>query len=221
VSIRHTDLKSQQFNRNLYISSTPCSSYPKISGKEIDLHDLYKLVCTKGGWLKVNARDQWDEVLAAFKVPNGPNSALVLKQIYVRYLDQFEKVNFLGEAADRNEDEEDENRHKKWTVRALHRKTVPMTYNYAQHVVPEQLRAAHKLSTDFYRPTEYDKLLMSLMSPLPNEQDFAINVCTLMSNEERHTIKIAKCPRLVYVLLAHAGIFHHCECVCVLSSEIS
>jgi AT-rich interactive domain-containing protein 2 len=59
-----------------------------------------------------------------------------MKQIYVRFLDQFEKVNFLGEPADRNEDDEEENRHKKWTVRALHKKSVPMVYNHNQHNVP-------------------------------------------------------------------------------------
>lgn len=48
---------------------------------------------------------------------------------------------------------------------------------------------------------------MSLMSPLPNEQDFAINVCTLLSNEGKHTLKLDKCPRLVDFLLAHAAVF--------------
>ena len=50
---------------------------------------------------------------------------------------------------------------------------------------------------------------LSLLSPLPNEQDFAINVCTLLSNEGRHTLKLGKCPRLLDILLAHAGVFNH------------
>jgi AT-rich interactive domain-containing protein 2 len=49
------------------------------------------------------------------------------------------------------------------------------------------------------------------MSPLPNEQDFAINVCTLLSNEGKHTLKLDKYPRLIDFLLAHAGVFNHCE----------
>lgn len=48
---------------------------------------------------------------------------------------------------------------------------------------------------------------MSLLSPLPNEQDFAINVCTLLSNEGKHTLRLDKYPRLVNILLAHAGVF--------------
>ena len=75
----------------------------------------------------------------------------------------------------------------------------------------DNARAQHKLSTDFHTPSEYDKLLMSLLSPLPNEQDFAINVCTLMSNECKQTLRVGKCPKMIIVLLAHAGIFDHCE----------
>lgn len=75
----------------------------------------------------------------------------------------------------------------------------------------ESQRIQHKLSTDLYSPSEYDKLVMSLLSPLPNEQDFAINVCTLMSNECKQTLKISKCPRLIMILLSHAGIFDHCK----------
>lgn len=67
------------------------------------------------------------------------------------------------------------------------------------------------MSENLHKCTEYDKLLMSLLSPLPNEQDFAINVCTLMANESKPTLKIEKCPKLVDALLAHAGIFYHCK----------
>ena len=73
----------------------------------------------------------------------------------------------------------------------------------------ENLRAHYGLSTDIYHKTDYDRLSLSLLSPLPNEQDFAINVCTLLSNEGRHTLKLGKCPRLLDLLLAHAGVFNH------------
>jgi hypothetical protein len=36
-----------------------------------------------------------------------------------------------------------------------------------------------------------------------------VNVCTLLSNEGKHTLKLSKCPRLLDLLLAHAGIFQH------------
>lgn len=71
----------------------------------------------------------------------------------------------------------------------------------------ESLRDYNGLSSDLYKPSNYDKLALSLLSPLPNEQDFAINVCTLLSNEGKHILRLDKYPRLVNILLAHAGIF--------------
>jgi AT-rich interactive domain-containing protein 2 len=65
------------------------------------------------------------------------------------------------------------------------------------------------LSTNLYKPSDYDRLALSLVSPLPNEQDFAINVCTLLSNDGKHTLKLEKHPRLVDYLLGHAGVFCH------------
>ena len=87
--------------------------------------------------------------------------------------------------------------------------SVPVTYNYHQHNVARADRPTYGLSVDLYKRTDYDRLTLSLISPLPNEQDFAINVCTLLSNEGRHTLKLTKCPRLLDLLLGHAGVFNH------------
>lgn len=74
-------------------------------------------------------------------------------------------------------------------------------------LLSESLRDYNGLSSNLYKPSNYDKLALSLLSPLPNEQDFAINVCTLLSNEGKHTLRLDKYPRLVNILLAHAGVF--------------
>ena len=74
---------------------------------------------------------------------------------------------------------------------------------------PDEHREACGLSTDVYRKTDYDRLALSLSSPMPNEQDFGINVATLLSNEGKHNLKLVRCPRLVNLLLGHAGIFNH------------
>uniref|UniRef100_A0A182QJX1 ARID domain-containing protein n=1 Tax=Anopheles farauti TaxID=69004 RepID=A0A182QJX1_9DIPT len=188
---------------------TPYSKLPKISGKDVDLHKLYSIVIGRGGWMKVNAREDWDEVIEELELPmRCVNSEIALKQIYIRFLDRYERVNFHGEDKDPTEDDDDEKRlHRRWSIRMLH--STPTVYNHHQHNVPEGLRSTLKLSEDLYRASEYDKLILSLLSPLPNEQDFAINVCTLMSNENKHTLKVDKCPRLLYALLAHAGVFNH------------
>nr|CAD7262384.1 unnamed protein product [Timema shepardi] len=83
-----------------------------------------------------------------------------------------------------------------------------------QHVVVsdvtrQNLRTYNGMSADLYKASDYDRLALSLTSPLPNEQDFAINVCTLLSNEGKHTLRLDKCPRLIDFLLAHAGVYNH------------
>ncbi|KAJ1529921.1 hypothetical protein ONE63_006650 [Megalurothrips usitatus] len=187
---------------------TPFRRVPQISGHEVDLYLLYVLVTAHGGWIKVNSRNEWDDLMDQFRLPQRcVNSGVALKQVYLRYLDRYEKVNFLGEDGGRGSDDDDDSRHKRWSARAMH--TVPLTYNAHQHVLSESQRSYHGLSTDLYKPSDYDRLAMSLMSPLPNEQDFAINVCTLLSNEGRHTLKLEKCPRLVDFLLAHAAVFNN------------
>ena len=70
------------------------------------------------------------------------------------------------------------------------------------------------MSNDLFEPTDYDRLTLSLLSPLPNEQDFAVNVATLLSNEGRHTLKLGRCPRLLDLLLSHAGVFNHRKFIC-------
>lgn len=136
------------------------------------------------------------------------NASVALKHIFLRYLDRYERIHFLGEDDSRNNNENDEdNLHKKWNNKNLNE--IPLKYNYAQHNVPETVRVANKLSTDIYKTSEYDRLLLSLMSPLPNEQDFAVNVCTLMANESKHTLQVEHCPKLIDALLGHAGVYSH------------
>ncbi|KAF5270062.1 hypothetical protein FQA39_LY08474 [Lamprigera yunnana] len=135
------------------------------------------------------------------------NAGVGLKQLYLRYLDRWEKVHFLGEEADRGSDDDEESRHKRWSARALH--SVPLSYNYQQHNIAESTREYNNLSTDLYKPSDFDRLVLSLLSPLANEQDFAINVCTLLSNDSRHTLKLEKHPHIVDYLLAHTGVYNH------------
>ncbi|KAK9720447.1 RFX DNA-binding domain [Popillia japonica] len=157
---------------------------------------------------RVNSKNAWTELFEYFRVPGKcVNGSIALKQIYLRYLDRWEKVHYLGEEADRGSDDDEESRHKRWSARALH--SVPLTYNYTQHNIAESTREYNHLSTDLYKCSDYDRLALSLLSPLPNEQDFAINVCTLLSNDGKHTLKIEKHPRLIDYLIAHAGVFNH------------
>lgn len=72
---------------------------------------------------------------------------------------------------------------------------------------------------DFNSPNDYNKLVLSLLSGLPNEVDFAINVCTLLSNESKHVMQLEKDPKIITLLLANAGVFDDSKYVTFLQQK--
>lgn len=72
---------------------------------------------------------------------------------------------------------------------------------------PETARQNAGLSCQFVTFGDYDKLEMALMSGLPNEVDFVVNVCTLLSNDGKRSLRLDKSKHLLDLLLAHIGIF--------------
>ncbi|XP_014090046.2 AT-rich interactive domain-containing protein 2 [Bactrocera oleae] len=209
----------QQFHER---RATPIMYTPKISGREIDLHRLYSEVTERGGFNKVNQRDEWDEVLPVLDIRDKcVNATAAVKYIYRRCLEKYERQNFFGEDPDKIEALESADamegggRSRSRYPASIYSSNsvntnvnaVPMAYNYRQHIVNMDRRRTYKFSTDLHKPSPYDKLMLSLISPLPNEQDFAINVCSLMSNENKHTLKLNEYPKLLDVLLAHTGVF--------------
>ncbi|XP_017463279.1 PREDICTED: AT-rich interactive domain-containing protein 2 [Rhagoletis zephyria] len=209
----------QQFHER---RSTPIMHMPKISGREVDLHRLYSEVTERGGFSKVNQRDEWDDVLPELGIRDKcVNATAAIKYIYRRCLEKYERQTFFGEDPDKLEALESADA-MDGGARSRNRyptsvyassggnvvvNTVPMSYNYRQHIVNMDRRRTYKLSTDLHKASPYEKLMLSLISPLPNEQDFAINVCSLMANESKHTLKLNEHPKMMDVLLAHTGVF--------------
>ncbi|XP_068611397.1 AT-rich interactive domain-containing protein 2 [Brachionichthys hirsutus] len=179
---------------------SPFKKVPVVAGKELDLSALYVRVVSLGGFAKVSDKNQWIELGEEFNFPRScSNAAFALKQYYLRYLEKYEKVHHFGE-----DDEESQPGNPK---APLPIGAIPNSYNYQQHVVSDYLRQSYGLSADFVPPCDYNKLVLSLLSGLPNEVDFAVNVCTLLSNESKHAMQLDKDPKLVTLLLAHAGVF--------------
>lgn len=56
-----------------------------------------------------------------------------------------------------------------------------------------------------------ERLALSLISPLPNEQDFAVNVCTVLAADHSNRLPLSTTPHILDFLLAHAGVYNHCE----------
>uniref|UniRef100_UPI0037E858D6 AT-rich interactive domain-containing protein 2 n=1 Tax=Semicossyphus pulcher TaxID=241346 RepID=UPI0037E858D6 len=179
---------------------SPFKKIPFVGGKELDLNALYIRVVALGGFAKVSDKNQWIELGEEFNFPRScSNAAFALKQYYLRYLEKYEKVHHFGE----DDDEAQPGNPKA----SLPIGAIPNSYNYQQHSVSDYLRQSYGLSTDFVPPCDYNKLVLSLLSGLPNEVDFAVNVCTLLSNESKHAMQLDKDPKLVTLLLAHAGVF--------------
>ncbi|KAM7129335.1 AT-rich interactive domain-containing protein 2 isoform 3-T3 [Ciconia maguari] len=179
---------------------SPFKKIPVVGGKELDLHALYTRVTTLGGFGKVSEKNQWGEIVEEFNFPRScSNAAFALKQYYLRYLEKYEKVHHFGE-----EDDEVQPGNPK---PQLPIGAIPTSYNYQQHSVSDYLRQSYGLSMDFNSPNDYNKLVLSLLSGLPNEVDFAINVCTLLSNESKHVMQLEKDPKIITLLLANAGVF--------------
>uniref|UniRef100_T1JB82 ARID domain-containing protein n=1 Tax=Strigamia maritima TaxID=126957 RepID=T1JB82_STRMM len=184
---------------------SPFRRTPSLNGRAVDLSLLYQQVTSLGGWRKVNDTQKWDTVLQKMNLPRScANAALALKQFYIRYLDHYEKIHFLGE--DPDDDGIESLDHPARRTQSL-ANLVPLSYNHHQHEVSENARNQFGLSTDFSSVSDYDKLILSLQSGFPNEVDFALNVCTLLSNEGRHTLRLQKNPRLIDLLVSHAGVW--------------
>ena len=73
--------------------------------------------------------------------------------------------------------------------------------------ISERQRAAGILSDVTVEFNDYEKLEMALRSGLPNEVDFAFNICLLLSNEGRHVLKLQKNRHIIPLLMANIGVF--------------
>ncbi|XP_041071681.1 AT-rich interactive domain-containing protein 2 isoform X2 [Carcharodon carcharias] len=187
----------RQFHHN---RGTPFKKIPIVGGKELDLHALYTRVTSLGGFAKVTDKNKWSHITEELNFPKGcPNAAFALKQYYLRYLEAYEKVHHFGE-----DDDELSSGSQRGPVPVG---GVPSSYSYQQHILSDYIRQSYGLNTEFVTLSDYNKLVLSLMSGLPNEVDFAINVCTLLSNGNKHVMQLEKDPRITTILLAHAGVF--------------
>ncbi|GBL86103.1 AT-rich interactive domain-containing protein 2, partial [Araneus ventricosus] len=119
------------------------------------------------------------------------------------YIDQNEKIQCLGEDRDQN---------KKLSFEFNDQKSqLPHKVPVADHAMQRDVSASACIvpaSKDIPSSVSYDKLCLSLLSGLPNEQEFALNVCTILSNEGSYSIHLEKAPKLVDLLVAQAGVWN-------------
>ncbi|CAG0917702.1 unnamed protein product [Notodromas monacha] len=204
---------------------TPIPRAPRINGKEVDLYLLFSLVSSRGGYEKVNHTNEWSDFLPNFLGwKDCANGAVALKHLYLRYLDHYEKIHRGVEVEDAEDIGDDSGlglggsrRHRRGGFHSVH--TVPLSYNHSQHILTESVRQQCELAPVSVTPSTYEKVLLSLSSSLPNEQEFALNILTLLCSEgSKDPLRLEKCPALIDYLLFHAGVFRD-ESLHLLSKE--
>lgn len=174
---------------------TPFRRLPWLGGQYLDLYLLYRKVTSAGGWVKVTEGKMWRDIAEVFNLPpTCTNAAFALRQHYSRYLEKFERINFFGEDAE--------------DVLTVGRPHTPVGVGTFQAHTPSITKAdfVSVISSTKDPSRNFDKLVLSLQCGMPNEVDFAINICMLLSNVSNSVFNLSKAPAVVDMLLAHIGV---------------
>ncbi|XP_038218703.1 SWI/SNF nucleosome remodeling complex component [Zerene cesonia] len=197
VKDKETFLKElKQFNESKNIPY----KIPVVNGVDIDLYLLYSLVQQRGGLSKVNQTDTWEAFLRPLKLPYPcVNGSTLLRRIYGMYLEKYERAKGPPGRDDDNDMDEDPRRGRGGGMPRI--SFGSGTYISASG---EQLKTS---TPRFAGPSE--RLTLSLLSPMPNEQDFAVNVCTVLAADHSNRLPLSTTSHILDFLLAHAGVYNH------------
>ncbi|EGT51640.1 hypothetical protein CAEBREN_30808, partial [Caenorhabditis brenneri] len=175
---------------------------PCVQGVEVNLYRLYDTVMALGGWQKVAHADKWSDIAEMF----GCKDDIVcgdhaIKLIYMRYLSKFEQVETIGDVDDYVDNEMSRSRGRNATS-FFATNDCPISYN---RMHPEQPPRDERgqIITD----PDYARLTKSLISGLPNEVDFAMNVSMLLSHSGPKQLRLCHAPTLMTLLVAHTGVY--------------
>ncbi|CAD5211280.1 unnamed protein product [Bursaphelenchus okinawaensis] len=169
---------------------------PVINGIDIDLFKLYDKVSSIGGWHRVTSLERWHEI-AQNVLGFGENVAggeYCAKLIYMRYLSKFEQCESVGDIDD-NENEMGS------------RSRVRGFSTFVSSECPLGNPKRGFVDDD----CGYDRIVKGLCSGLPNEEDFCVNLCTVLSAPGPHALQVETCEGIIPLLLAQVAIFDDCS----------
>ncbi|XP_068622955.1 AT-rich interactive domain-containing protein 2 [Battus philenor] len=189
------DLK--QFNESKNIPY----KIPVVNGIEIDLFLFYSLVQQRGGLGKVNQNDTWESFLRLLRLPHPCiNGSTLLRRIYGMYLEKYERAKGPPGRDDDNDLDEDPRRGRGGGMPRI-------TFGGGTYISASGEALRTNSASRIAGPSE--RLTLSLLSPMPNEQDFAINVCTVLAADHSNRLPLNTTPHILDFLLAHAGVYNH------------
>lgn len=167
---------------------------PFVNGRVVDLSELYDVVISLGGWQKITTFDRWNEVLQKLSIDENIQMAEhAVRLLYMQFLSKFEQNENGGDIVDEHENEllgARANRSKGFNT---------ITYSHDPPFVVQ------KASEIFVTP-DFHKVIFSLLSGLPNEISFALNILTIISNPGPFLLDFTYCPGLINILIAIIGI---------------
>ena len=92
--------------------------------------------------------------MESFEIPDSTvNGAILLKQTYLRYLDTYEKIHYLGEDGDDGDDDDwykdaEDSRSRRQKSQKV-QNSIPLSYNLNQHNVSGNNKAKMKVIKSF------------------------------------------------------------------------
>ncbi|KAI6197059.1 hypothetical protein M3Y94_01180300 [Aphelenchoides besseyi] len=166
---------------------------PTVNGAEVDLYKLYHAVKSFGGWQRVTNSEKWAEVAReAMDMSDETLGADYCARLtYMRFLSKYEQCEQQGDT----DDHDSEMMGSRNRVRG-----------YSLYVTSECPITTHKKEIPDSVP-QYDRLMKSLISGLPNEIDFSLNACALMSAPGPLALRIDCQSNLINMIVAQAGVF--------------
>lgn len=182
----------KQFNESKNLPT----KVPIVNGIELDLYLFYTLVQQRGGLGKVNQNDTWESFLRPLRLPHPCiNGSTLLRRIYGTYLEKYERAKGPPGRDDDNDMDEDPRRGRGAMPR--------ISFAGGTYISGEALRTGSRVAA------ASERLALSLLSPMPNEQDFAVNVCTVLAADHSNRLPLSSTPHILDFLLAHAGVYNH------------
>ncbi|KAM3966027.1 LOW QUALITY PROTEIN: brahma associated protein 170kD [Aphomia sociella] len=172
---------------------------PVVNGIEIDLYHFYTLVQQRGGLSKVNQNDTWESFLRPLRLPHPcVNGSTLLRRIYATHLEKYERAKGPPGRDDDNDMDDDPRRTRGGGMPRI---------SFGGGIYVSASGETIRTGTRVAGPSE--RLALSLLSPMPNEQDFAVNVCTVLAADHSNRLPLSSTPHILDFLLAHAGVYNH------------
>ncbi|XP_065837960.1 AT-rich interactive domain-containing protein 2-like [Oscarella lobularis] len=183
---------------------------PTFNGSPLNFHRLDEIVRAFGGRAKIDAKSTWDDVAREFGISFPcANASYAIRRYYLQYLSKYERTRAERETTTPEDAsiEEASNESAEIEKRPWTRSRTVHATGAAKALLPRGVGASGEPESLSYR-----RIILSLMSGLPNEADFAVNVCLMLSADEKVPFSLAKTPQLLPILLAHLGIFDEDNC---------